>query len=229
MKVKVLVEGSQLNVMHDRSVIPPWGAAGAYPGSLNSTTVLRDGVELEPSPLPGKVKSFALRSGDVVLMGNTAGGGVGDPLDREVELIGKEVLDGYVTPRRALEVYGVVMEDGEVDAQRTRELRDELRGRRRYFELVGSDGDDFDDAGCRIARLSPAVADRIGVGDGDMLEYVSGTTAPLRAWVEIDAGAPEEGVALGPVGRSILRLDPGDELWVRRLEIKAPRLDEMPG
>ena len=47
------------------------------------------------------------------------------------------------------------------------------------------------------------------------------TTAPLRAWVKVGADLPKEGVLLGPVGRRILKLTPGDEVWVRRLEVKA--------
>lgn len=57
--------------------------------------------------------------------------------------------------------------------------------------------------------------------DGDMVEHVGGTTAPLRAWVKVGADLPKEGVLLGPVGRRILKLTPGDEVWVRRLEVKA--------
>ena len=226
LKVRVLVEGSQLSVMHDRSVIPPWGAAGAYSGSLNSTTVLRDGVEIEPSALPGKVKGFPLKAGDVVVMGNTAGGGVGDPLDREVELLRTEVRDGYVTPQRARDVYGVVMANGEVDLQETRALRDELRRQRRYFNVTEGD-DEFDGNGCRVGRLNPAIAGQLGVEDGDMLEYVSRATAPLRAWVKVDGEAPVDGVTLGRIGRSILNVGPGQELQVRRLDIKAPHLDDV--
>ncbi len=221
-RVRVLSDTSQLNVMTDRAVIPPWGAAGAYPGSLNSFTVVRDGVEIEPSPIPGKVKGFPLRAGDVVLMQSSAGGGVGDPLDREVDRVRKDLADGYVTPGRAHDLYGVVVENGDVEPAKTRVLRQELRQKRTSFEVVGSGADDFDERGCRRCALSPETASRIGVQDGDMVEYVSDTTAPLRAWVKVGDDLPKGGVLLGPVARSILKLTHGDEVWVRRLEVKAP-------
>ena len=106
-RIRMLSDTSQLNVMTDRAIIPPWGAAGAPSGSVNSFTVLRGSQEIQPSPLPGKVKSFPLKYGDVVLMQASAGGGVGDPLEREVELVRGEVFEGLITTERARDVYGV--------------------------------------------------------------------------------------------------------------------------
>ena len=225
-QVRILADTSQLSVMSDRSVIPPWGSAGAYPGSVNSYTVIRDGQEIQTSPIPGKVKAFPLRAGDVVLSKTTAGGGVGDPLEREVERIAKDVFEGYVTPQRARDVYGVVIENGEADLAKTQALREELRRRRHYFGVIDGDSDDFDSSGCRLCRLSAEAATRIGVRDGEMVEYVSKTTAPLRAWARIAEDGPGSGVVLGPIGRGILRVKPGDQIWVRGLEIQA--LDPAP-
>ena len=221
-KVRILSRSSQLNVMSDRAIIPPMGSGSAPSGSCNSITVIRDGSEIQPSPLPGKVKSFPLEFGDVLVMEGSGGGGVGDPLERELESVRREVFEGYMTEQRARDVYGVVIEDGEVDAERSRDLRRVLSEERTRFRVLEGPGDDFDDIGCRIAPMSPAVASRIGVGEGGMIEYVSGSTAPLRAWARIVADAPEDSVAIGPIGRSILRVAPGHEIWVRRLDIVAP-------
>ena len=222
-RVRVLEDNSQLSVMTDRAVIPPWGAAGAYPGGLNSFTVLRDGEEIEPSHIPGKVKAFPLYAGDVVVTGASSGGGVGDPLEREVEMVLKDVFLEYVTPERARDVYGVAIENGEVNPDETRKLRDALRGQRCYLKVSDWD-DEFDERGLRLARLSRGTADRIGVRDGDMLEYVSATTAPLRAWARVVDEAADGTVPLGPRARNILRIGIGDEIWLRRLQIKAPTL-----
>ena len=216
----MLTGTGQLNVMADRAVIPPWGAAGAPPSSVNAFAVIRDGTTLEPSAIPGKVKSFQLEAGDVVLMRTTAGGGVGDPLDREPTLVLEDASEGYVTPERAEGVYGVVIKDGHVDAAATERLRGELRSRRRYFEVA--DGADlWDERGCRLCPLGRDAADRAGVSDGDMVEYVSDTTAPLRAWGTILTDAIGETVPLGPVARGILRVSIGDAIRVRALKASA--------
>ena len=216
-RVKVLSDSGQLNVMTDRAIIPPWGASGGYPGSCNAFTVLRDGEEIQPSPLPGKVKSFPLQYGDIVVMRATAGGGVGDPLTRETELVKRDLLQGYITPQRARDVYGVVFENGEVDPAKTQELRRELGQRRRYYEVVESGRDDFDPRGCRLCPLSRRVADQIGVKDRDMMEYVAQVGPPLRAWVKVADDALGEGVSIGPIGRKILNVSGGDRVWVRAL------------
>ena len=219
-RVRVLVEGSQLNVMSDRSVIPPWGALGAPAGTVNSVTVLRDGRELDPSPLPGKVKSFPLKPGDVVVMKGSAGGGVGDALSRELERVGKDVLEGYVSMERARDVYGVVFENGSPDPVRTERLREKLRSQRFYLRIVEATADEFDDRGCRVGVISREAAARIGVVDGDMMEHISDAPAPIRSWARVDEGLASDELPLGPIGQSILQVVPGDEVWVRRLQIR---------
>ena len=214
-RVRVLSETGQLNVMTERAIIPPWGSAGASSGTCNAVNVVRDGLEIVPTPLPGKVKSFPLHDGDVVLIKATAGGGAGDPLKREVELVRKDVFDGYITARHAGEAYGVVIEDGQVDEKRTRELRDEIGSRRCYFRIAESQSDDYDERGCRLCRLGRGAADRLGVEDGDMVEYVSRTTAPVRAWARVTDTAGDDAAPLGPIGRSMLKLSEGDEIWIR--------------
>ncbi len=220
-RIRVLSDTSQLNVMTDRAIIPPWGASGATPGSTNSFTVIRDGHEIQPSSIPGKVKGFPLKVGDVVLMRATAGGGVGDPLDREPEMVLKDVAEGYVSSERARDVYGVALRNGEVDLARTEEIRQEVRRRRLYLKVVAADEDEFDERGCRVSRLAPDVASLVGVRDGDMIDHVAAVGAPLRAWVVVSGDASSEGIPIGPVGRKILGVEPGDDLWVRALEIRA--------
>ena len=118
-------------------------------------------------------------------------------------------------------MYGVVIEDGVVDVEETQALRHELRKRRQYFDVTDGGSDDYDERGCRICRLSPRAAGRIGVGDGDMVEYVSSTTAPLRAWTKIEGDGSQNGAPIGPIGRGILKVESGDVIWIRKLETKA--------
>ena len=222
-RVRVLADDSQLNVMSDRSIIPPWGALGAPAGAVNSVTVLRDGRELDPSPLPGKVKSFPLKAGDVVLMKASAGGGVGDPLSREVERVERDVLEEYVSVERARDVYGVAIENGAPNLAETERLRSELRSRRSQLTVTEAPTDEFDDRGCRVSAISREAAARLEVADGDMVEHISTAPAPIRAWVRVvDAQARNE-LPLGPVGRRMLHVAPGDEVWVRKLHTRTAK------
>ena len=50
-----------------------------------------------------------LKPGDVVVMDAAGGGGYGDPLERDPELIENDVADGYVSIESAKEDYGVVI------------------------------------------------------------------------------------------------------------------------
>ena len=218
-RLRILTDGSQLNVMTDRGVIPPWGAAVATPGSHNSFTVIRDGEELELSPIPCKVKSFPLKHGDVVLMQTTAGGGVGDPLDRQADLVLKDVNEGYVSIERAQSVYGVVVESDKVDAARTEQVRRELREQRYYAQVVEG-SDEYDDLGRRIGLLGRQTAERIGAADGDMIEYVGEAGPPLRAWASLADDGLSDAAGLGPIGRSIINVKPGDKVQLRRLSVR---------
>lgn len=56
------------------------------------------------------------------------GGGWGDPLDRDPMLVKQDVEDGIVSEARAMEDYGVVLRDREVDPAETEKLRATLRG-----------------------------------------------------------------------------------------------------
>jgi N-methylhydantoinase B len=70
-----------------------------------------------------------LRPGDVVTMDAAGGGGYGDPLEREVEAVERDVVDGYVSIGGAREHYGVVIdpETMEIDMDATARLRESLK------------------------------------------------------------------------------------------------------
>ena len=220
-KVRVLSESAQLSVMTDRATIPPYGAVGAPPGYPNTTSVVREGKEIQPSSLPGKVKGFPMQQGDILLMRATAGGGVGDPLDREVELVMKDVIAGYITPRRAAHIYGVVVEGRQANQAETDALRGQKRQEVDSLKVVEATTDEFDGRGCRICPVSSGVAARVGVRDGDMVEYVGRNAAPLRAWAKIAEGTDGDEVSIGPIGRGILGVSGSDQVRIRPLRINS--------
>lgn len=76
-----------------------------------------------------------LGDGDIFSFGGGTGSGWGDPLERFVELIEKDLRQGYMTPESAAGIYGaaVVRSDGtvKVDVKATEERRKEVREERK--------------------------------------------------------------------------------------------------
>ena len=84
--------------------------------SLNPDDQARD--------LPSKI-TLELAPDDVVSYQTPGGGGYGDPLERDPQNVLEDVLDGKVSPQRAREIYGVVvnMASQSVDLDATRQCR----------------------------------------------------------------------------------------------------------
>jgi N-methylhydantoinase B len=101
-----------------RSKCPPWGVLGGHAARTGFYAI--NGDELSET-----VREAALKPGDTVQVNMNAGGGYGDPLEREPELVLGDVLDGYVSIEGAREDYGVViLENGmNVNREATEALR----------------------------------------------------------------------------------------------------------
>ena len=102
----------------------PWPLAGGSEGSANYVAYKTP----ERTLRVGRIARVELADGDSATVVTGAGGGYGDPLERPVERVLDDVLDGYVTIERAREDYGVVID---ADAMRVDEAAtDELRAER---------------------------------------------------------------------------------------------------
>ncbi|MBI4252539.1 MAG: hydantoinase B/oxoprolinase family protein, partial [Candidatus Tectomicrobia bacterium] len=115
----------------DRSIIPPWGVNGGLAGGLYSLT-LNPGTSREKA-VPALSNRVPVKKEDILRVVTTGGGGWGDPLERETELVRQDVLWGKVTPGGARRDYGVVVGkggDAAVDAAATEKLRGLLKKKR---------------------------------------------------------------------------------------------------
>ncbi|MGH3625715.1 MAG: hydantoinase B/oxoprolinase family protein, partial [Sciscionella sp.] len=103
----------------------PWGVNGGKPGARGTKWIDRaDGTR---QVLPSKCHDVAVAAGDVLHFVTWGGGGWGDPLERDPELVALEVTRGLVTTEGARR-YGVLLGDaGDVDVAGTTRLRDRLR------------------------------------------------------------------------------------------------------
>jgi len=152
---RVLHDSSFLCVA-DRAILACWGLRGGKAGESFRVTIDPGGPR--ERVLPGLVDDEPIPAGTLVRVETTGGGGWGDPLEREPELVALDVLQGKVSAAAARERYGVVLEDADgaprVDAAATRALRDArraARGRQPFFDrgpgyrqLAGVDHADVD-------------------------------------------------------------------------------------
>jgi N-methylhydantoinase B len=90
-----------------------------------------EGLEGERPPSRSKVDLATMRRDDVFVLRSGSGGGIGDPLLRDAEIVARDVADGYLTAGHAELVYGVVTRaDGTLDRAGTEVRRMALRRER---------------------------------------------------------------------------------------------------
>ena len=114
------------SVLADRARFAPQGLAGGLPA--RPAHYVRNPDSDKPVEFPSKM-SVQLAPGEVFSVQMPGGGGYGDPLDRAADKVLEDVLSGKISPDRALNVYGVVVDvaTASVDLART----DAQRARRR--------------------------------------------------------------------------------------------------
>lgn len=123
---RLLADEATLTVRSDKRRFPPYGLAGGRPGS-GSLSVVNPGTARE-RVLPVLVtEPVVLERGDVFRHVLAAGGGWGDPRDRDPERVLEDLRLGRVTLEGARRDYGVVIvaRDGgyAIDAAATAALR----------------------------------------------------------------------------------------------------------
>jgi N-methylhydantoinase B len=133
-EIRVLQDCMFLSVA-DRSILSCWGLKGGRAGQPFRVTVDPGGAN--ERQLEGLVDDEPLPIGTLVRIDTTGGGGWGDPLQREPELVALDVTQGKVSLSSAQGDYGVALlplPDGsfEVDLDETEALRGELRSRRGF-------------------------------------------------------------------------------------------------
>ncbi|MEO9599435.1 hydantoinase B/oxoprolinase family protein [Parasphingorhabdus sp.] len=121
------LEPGVIAIHDDRWFVPPWGVNGGEPGARARKLLIKnDGTEIV---LGNKLEDYEVEAGDQLHFVTWGGGGWGDPLEREPELLAVELEKGLVTVEGALR-YGVVLTNGKVDQSATDALRTKMRDAR---------------------------------------------------------------------------------------------------
>ncbi|MDQ3588812.1 MAG: hydantoinase B/oxoprolinase family protein [Actinomycetota bacterium] len=98
-----------LSAMYDRTRCPAQGIQGGSPGAAGAVRTT-GGKELHPK------RQQRIGAEERVILSLPGGGGYGDPLERDPDLVARDVEDGLVSVERANDVYGVVLVEGELCA-----------------------------------------------------------------------------------------------------------------
>ncbi len=142
--IRMLKDASFMSIA-DRSILACWGVRGGRAGQPFSVVVDPGGPN--ERAVDALADGETVRAGEVIRIRTTGGGGWGDPLDRPVEAVLRDVRWGKVSVAGALGDYGVVVTDGAGDEGATASLREQLRDTRPVVQP-------FFDRGPGYARLS---------------------------------------------------------------------------
>jgi N-methylhydantoinase B len=109
-----------LGIQAGRFIHPPEGLYGGKPGAKARFLV---------NGLPGNPYGLTqLKPGDAVTIDAAGGGGHGNPLGRDPEMVVEDVREGYVSLKKAREEYGVIINPKtmKADVKATKKLRENL-------------------------------------------------------------------------------------------------------
>ena len=125
---RLLETEAVLQVRADRAVFRPYGLYGGNPGSPSRNSMNPGG---EDRSLDSKL-TMMMHQGEVFRHELAGGGGWGDPLERDLKLVLRDVRNELVSPERAFLDYGVIVdtENWTVDAPGTEKRRAEIRATR---------------------------------------------------------------------------------------------------
>ncbi|TXS92016.1 hydantoinase B/oxoprolinase family protein [Parahaliea maris] len=148
----------EIGIHDDRWLVYPWGVNGGEPGLRSTKLLVRaDGSE---EWLPSKREGIKVKSGDLLYFNTWGGGGWGNPLERDAQLVLTDVNRGLVSEEGARR-YGVVITEGAVDEAATEALRASMAEQQGDIEEVFNRGGTIEEIKARCleeTHLEPPVA-----------------------------------------------------------------------
>ncbi|PKM84070.1 MAG: 5-oxoprolinase [Firmicutes bacterium HGW-Firmicutes-13] len=123
-EITILEHTAQATLSSERGKIKPWGLHGGKPGA-NSRNIFKyenGREEVMPAKITAEVKA-----GTKIIYLTPGGGGFGPPLERDLDLVARDVKWELISLERAEKEYGVVLNPVtlEVDYEKTAALRNQ--------------------------------------------------------------------------------------------------------
>jgi N-methylhydantoinase B len=101
---RIKSDNAWLTVAYTRDKVPPWPLKGGQPGSPNHVLIRRANGETERHAV---VSGLTLNTDDVIQVMTGTGAGWGDPMERPLELVKRDLKNGYITLEQANKYYGL--------------------------------------------------------------------------------------------------------------------------
>ncbi len=110
----------------DGDEVQGFGAVGGHPSPQCRTYIRHDGEDIRLKPH----RLVDIKTGDIIIKHSSGGGGVGDPAERDPEMVRKDVENRLVSVEAARDVYNVAIDpDGfRIDEEETTKLRAAAKG-----------------------------------------------------------------------------------------------------
>jgi N-methylhydantoinase B len=100
---KLLAPSATISILAERTKIQPWGLFGGLDGESGDYTIINSKGEVQ------KLRSkctLRITCGDVLIVKTPGGGGYGPPLQRDHNLVKKDILDDKISLFLASDLYG---------------------------------------------------------------------------------------------------------------------------
>lgn len=121
-EIELLEKQADVFLFGERGKFAPPGVVGGGSAAPNLFRYEQAEGECQP-PMVSKMVGIHLQRGQRIRLETPGGGGYGDPLLREPDLVVRDVRRGFVSPERAASDYGVSVHDGRIDTGETARLR----------------------------------------------------------------------------------------------------------
>ncbi len=102
-RYRITADDVTLSLYSDRVRLPPLGREGGRNAERSSLVIERG----EERITLGANSTLRLQKGDLVEIRVAGGGGYGDPLARERDLVLRDLEDGIITQEEARDIYGL--------------------------------------------------------------------------------------------------------------------------
>jgi len=124
-EITIVDHQARATISTERRRRRPWGLSDGKPGGASASFYETANGQVRALPT---MTSMDVESDSALTLVSPGGGGMGCPLGRDVELVKRDVIAGFVSVEGAERDYGVVLdpESGEVDEARTAALREQL-------------------------------------------------------------------------------------------------------
>ena len=212
-----------VSTLWDRTKIPPFGIEGGFSACPGRVAIIRaDGrQEYVPVELGSKCSLLPLHLNDTLSCRTGGGGGYGDPLERDPDLVLQDVHDEKVSELVAREIYGVIIDKDNrmVDMEATKKQREEIK-RSRIFLTATQKGEEFV-GNRRIVRLNNEALNAVKYVSEPrdtspyLIELLGNSKAPLRVWATADHQYSGSEIGLDEVSMKMLGISVGGKVWVR--------------